>query len=107
MLFEVKGRLKGLKHNIDIGGRGWEDTGERDTYVHYAKKAILQKFLNTIVPHCSFPTTKLTRNTVIHKTTLDTYLSSGIPSIFKADKHWWSLDVNQVNKTVCNRHDRR
>ena len=59
MLFEVKERLKGLKHNIDIGGRGWEDTGERDTYVHYAKKAILQKFLNTFVPHCSFPDNKI------------------------------------------------
>ena len=87
MLFEVKERLEVLKHNIDIGGEGVGGHRGKGHVCPLWKKAILQKFLNTFVPHCSFPTTKLTRNTVINKTTLDTYLSSGIPSIFKADKH--------------------
>ena len=37
MLFVVKERLEGLKHNIGLGGRGWEYKGEGDRYVHCSK----------------------------------------------------------------------
>ena len=37
MFFVVKERLEGLKHNIGLGGRGWEYKGEGDRYVHCSK----------------------------------------------------------------------
>ena len=87
MSFEVNERLEGLKYNIDFGKRGWGYTGGRDKYVHYAKKAILQSLSTLLSLIVVFRTTKSARDTVRNKTTLDTYLSSGIPSIFKANKH--------------------
>ena len=54
-----KRKTWGSKRQHWFWGEGWGWTGERDTYVHYAKKAILQKFLNTFVPHCSFPDNKI------------------------------------------------
>ena len=37
MLFVVKERLEGLKHNIGLGGRGLECIGEGDRYVNCLK----------------------------------------------------------------------
>ena len=55
MLFSVEERLDDIKYNIDFGGRGKGDRGEGDRSVHYEKKrGILQKCVNTFVPHCSW-----------------------------------------------------
>ena len=59
MLVEAKERLEGLTYNIDFGERGWEYTGKGIRMSTTQKKAILQKFLNTFVPHCSFPDNKI------------------------------------------------
>ena len=45
MLSEVKERLEGPKYNIDFGGKGIGMSTMQ-------KEAILQKYLNTFVPHC-------------------------------------------------------
>ena len=37
MLFVVKERLVGLKHNTGFGGRGWGYTRVGDWYVHFPK----------------------------------------------------------------------
>ena len=56
MLSKVKERLKGLKYSIGFGGRRWGNTGEEDRYMFTLEKTvILQKCLNTFVPHCSSP----------------------------------------------------
>ena len=87
MLFEAKERLEGLTYNIDFGERGWEYTGKGIRMSTTQKRPFYKRFSTPLSLTVVFPTTKLTRNTVINKTTLVTYLSSGIPSIFKADKH--------------------
>ena len=56
MLSEVKERLEGLKYHLDFVERGWWNIGERDRYMFTMEKGvILQKCLNTFVPHCSSP----------------------------------------------------
>ena len=109
MLFEVKKDLRSKIQHWFWGEGVGVHRGKGYMYVCplCKKRSFYRSFSKLLSLIVVFPTTKLTLNTVINKTTLDTYLSSGIPSIFKADKHWWSLDVNQVNKTVCNCHDCR
>ena len=56
MLSEVKERLEGLKYHLDFRERGWWNTGGGDRYMFTVEKGvILQKCLNTFVPHCSSP----------------------------------------------------
>ena len=51
MLSKVKERLKGLKYNIGFGGRGWGYTRKGKSMSTMEKEAILQKCLNTFIPH--------------------------------------------------------
>ena len=44
MLFVVKERLEGLKHNIGLGGRGWEYKGEGDRYMSTVQKGHFTEF---------------------------------------------------------------
>ena len=56
MLSEVKERLEGLKYHLDFRERGWWNTGGGDRCMFTVEKGvILQKCLNTFVPHCSSP----------------------------------------------------
>jgi len=43
MLFIVKERLEGLKYNIGFRGRGWENTGGGDRYVHCSKRGYFKE----------------------------------------------------------------
>ena len=56
MLFVVEEKLKGLKFNIDFGGRG--EVQRRPGGIEMSTMqtgAILGKCLNTFVSHCSYP----------------------------------------------------
>ena len=52
MLSEVKERLEGPKYNIDFGRKGLGRQGKGIGMPTMQKGAILQKCLNTFVPHC-------------------------------------------------------
>ena len=52
MLSKVKERLKGLKYSIGFGVRGGGTQRKGTGMFTMEKEAILQKCLNTVVPHC-------------------------------------------------------
>ena len=74
MLFEAKERLEGLTYNIDFGERGWEYTGKGIRMSTTQKRPSYKRFSTLLSLIVVFPTTKLTRNTVINKTTMTGHL---------------------------------
>ena len=52
MLFSVEERLDDIKYNIDFGGGGRETEGKGIGMSTIKNGAILQKCVNTFVPHC-------------------------------------------------------